>query len=425
MQPRKPFYTSLLFQVTVGIALGVAAGLALPALGKDLKPLGTGFIKLIRMMIAPIIFGTVAVGIGKMGDMRKVGRVGLKALVYFETVTLLALGIGLVMVHVIQPGAGVNADPATLDTTGLSQFTAPGRHMNTVDFLLNIIPSTVVDAFAKGDILQVLLFSCLTGFALAQMGERGQDVLRFIDGFTHALFLAIGYIMRLAPLGAMGAMAFAVASFGSHTLESLLKLLLGVYGTSLLFISLVLGSIASLAGVSLWKLLRTIREEIVIVLGTSSSETVLPRLLTKLENLGCAKPVVGMVVPTGYTFNLDGSSIYLTMAAIFIAQATNTHLTWTQEASILGILLLTSKGAAAVAGGGFICLAATLSAVPTIPVEGLALLLGVDWFMAVCRALTNMIGNCVACVVVAKSENALDMTRCLAVLDGRNPDSAP
>ena len=420
MEKRKPLYTSLLFQVSVGIALGVAAGYLDPSLAKSLKPLGTGFIKLIRMMIAPLIFGTVVVGIAKMGDMKKVGRVGVKAIVYFEAVTVLALVIGLAMVHLIKPGVGVNADPASLDTSGLAQFTGDAGHLSTLNFVLNIIPTSVVDAFAKGDILQVLLFSCIFGVALAVLGDKGQDAVRVIDQFTHAMFLGIGYIMRLAPLGAMGAMAFAVASFGSQTMVSLVKLLIGVYATAGLFVFVVLGLIARSAGFSLLGLLRYIREEIFIVLGTSSSETVLPRLLVKLEEAGCAKSVVGLVVPTGYTFNLDGTSIYLTMAAIFIAQATNTPLSFGQEMAILGVLLLTSKGAAAVAGGGFICLAATLSTVPTIPVAGLSLLLGVDWFMAICRALTNMIGNCVACVVVAKSENALDWERLRQALEGGN-----
>jgi aerobic C4-dicarboxylate transport protein len=422
MGKAKPFYASLLFQVTVGIALGVTLGYLDPSLAKTLKPIGTGFIKLIRMMIAPIIFGTVVVGIAKMGDMKKVGRVGLKAIVYFEVVTILALVIGLAMVHLIKPGVGVNADPSKLDTTGLTQFTTDAGHLSTLNFVMNIIPTSVVDAFAKGDILQVLLFSCIFGVALAAMGDKGLGVLRVVDEFTHAMFLGIGYIMRLAPIGAMGAMAFAIASFGSETMVSLLKLLFGVYATAFLFVALVLGSIAKWSGFSLLKMLRFVSEEIFIVLGTSSSETVLPRLLVKLEKAGCAKSVVGLVVPTGYTFNLDGTSIYLTMGAIFIAQATNTPLTFGQEMTILGVLLLTSKGAAAVAGGGFICLAATLSTIPTIPVAGLTLLLGVDWFMAICRALTNMIGNCVACIVVAKSENALDETRLQNALDG-HPDA--
>jgi len=321
------------------------------------------------------------------------------------------------MVHLIKPGVGVNADPASLDTTGLSAFTSGAHHLGTVDFIMNIIPSSVVDAFAKGDILQVLLFSCLFGVGLAHMGQRGQTLTHVIDDFTAGMFKGIGYIMRLAPLGAMGAMAYAVSTFGSGTLVSLLKLLLGVYVTAFLFIVLVLGTIAKLNGVSLWRFLMYIKEEFFIVMGTSSSETVLPQLMAKLENAGCAQSVVGLVIPTGYTFNLDGTSIYLTMAAIFIAQATNTPLTMGQELTILCLLLLTSKGAAAVAGGGFICLAATLSVIPTLPIGGLALLLGVDWFMATCRALTNMIGNGLATIVVAKWENALDMNRLCRMLD--------
>jgi aerobic C4-dicarboxylate transport protein len=353
-----------------------------------------------------------------MGDMKKVGRVGLKAIIYFEVLTTFALVIGLVMVHVVQPGVGLNADPASLDIKGLSAFTTGAAHLSTVDFLMNIIPMSVVDAFAKGEILQVLLFSCLFGAALAHLGKRGENVLHFIDDFTKGMFVVIGYIMKLAPLGAGGAMAFAIASFGGHTLTALLYLLASVYGTAILFVVVVLGIVAKLAGFSLWKFFLYIKEEFFIVMGTSSSETVLPRLMVKLENAGCAPAVVGLVVPTGYTFNLDGTSIYLTMAAIFIAQATNTPLTWGQEATILGVLLLTSKGAAAVAGGGFICLAATMSTIPTLPIAGLALLLGVDWFMATCRALTNMIGNGVACIVVAKWENAINLKQLHCVLNG-------
>jgi len=414
----KKFYQTLYFQVIVGIAIGIALGFLAPSAAKDLKPLGTGFIKLIKMMIAPIIFGTVVVGIAKMGDMKKVGRVGVKALIYFEALTTLALVLGLAMVHIINPGVGVNADVSKLDTSGITQFTNGSHHLTTLQFVMNIIPNSVVDAFARGEILQVLLFSCLFGFALAHMGKKGEKVLQFIDEFTHNMFVAIGFIMKLAPLGAMGAMAFAVASFGGNTLTGLLKLLLSVYATAFLFVFIVLGTIAKLNGFSLWKFLKYIKEEFFIVMGTSSSETVLPRLMAKMENAGCAQSVVGLVIPTGYTFNLDGTSIYLTMAAVFIAQATNTPLSFGQELTILGILLLTSKGAAAVAGGGFICLAATLSTVPTLPVAGLALLLGVDWFMATCRALTNMIGNGVATIVVARWENALDKNRLKCVLDG-------
>ena len=415
---KKPFYKSLAFQVFIGICIGVALGFLYPSFAKELKPFGVGFIKLIKAMIAPIIFGTVVTGIAKMGDMKKVGRVGLKAIIYFEVLTTFALVIGLVMVHVVQPGVGLNADPASLDIKGLSAFTTGAQHLSTVDFLMNIIPMSVVDAFAKGEILQVLLFSCLFGAALAHLGKRGENVLHFIDDFTKGMFVVIGYIMKLAPLGAGGAMAFAIASFGGHTLTALLYLLASVYGTAILFVVVVLGIVSKLAGFSLWKFFLYIKEEFFIVMGTSSSETVLPRLMVKLENAGCAPAVVGLVVPTGYTFNLDGTSIYLTMAAIFIAQATNTPLTWGQEATILGVLLLTSKGAAAVAGGGFICLAATMSTIPTLPIAGLALLLGVDWFMATCRALTNMIGNGVACIVVAKWENAINLKQLHCVLNG-------
>jgi aerobic C4-dicarboxylate transport protein len=416
--PGKKFYSSLYFRVMVGIAIGILLGFQAPEFAKELKPLGTGFIALIRMMIAPIIFGTVVAGIAKMGDMKKVGRVGIKALIYFELVTTLALAIGLVMVHVIGPGVGMNVDPSSLDTKGIAKFTTGAHDLSTVGFILNIIPSSVVDAFAKGDILQVLLFSCLFGFALAHMGKKGERVVQFIDEFTHGMFVAIGYIMKLAPFGAMGAIAFAVGNFGGKTLGGLGLLLLGVYGTAFLFIVVVLGTIAKLNGFSLWKFFLYIKEEFFIVMGTSSSETVLPRLMAKLENAGCAQSVVGLTIPTGYTFNLDGTSIYLTMAAVFIAQATNTHLTFGQELTILGILLLTSKGAAAVAGGGFICLAATLSSIPTLPVAGLVLLLGVDWFMATCRALTNLMGNGVATIVVANWENALDKDRLHSVLSG-------
>ena len=415
---KKPFYKSLAFQVFIGICIGVTLGFLYPSFAKELKPFGVGFIKLIKAMIAPIIFGTVVTGIAKMGDMKKVGRVGLKAIIYFEVLTTFALVIGLVMVHVVQPGVGLNADPASLDIKGLSAFTTGAQHLSTVDFLMNIIPMSVVDAFAKGEILQVLLFSCLFGAALAHLGKRGENVLHFIDDFTKGMFVVIGYIMKLAPLGAGGAMAFAIASFGGHTLTALLYLLASVYGTAILFVVVVLGIVSKLAGFSLWKFFLYIKEEFFIVMGTSSSETVLPRLMVKLENAGCAPAVVGLVVPTGYTFNLDGTSIYLTMAAIFIAQATNTPLTWGQEATILGVLLLTSKGAAAVAGGGFICLAATMSTIPTLPIAGLALLLGVDWFMATCRALTNMIGNGVACIVVAKWENAINLKQLHCVLNG-------
>lgn len=416
---RGAFYNTLLFRTSVGIAIGVILGLCFPDFAKDLKPLGTGFIKMIRFVIAPIIFGTVVVGIAKMGDMKKVGRVGVKAIVYFEVLTTLAMIIGLVVVNWLQPGAGINADPKALDVGQIAKFTEGAKHLSTTDFFLNIIPHTVVDAFAKGEILQVLFFSVLFGMALAAMGDKGKRIVSLIDEITNAFFKCIHYIMQLAPIGAGGAIAFAVARFGSGTLAGLGELLVGVWGTAFIFVVVVLGIVCRLAGFSLWKLFKYVSEEFFIVLGTSSSETVLPRLMTKLENLGIESGVVGLVIPTGYSFNLDGTSIYLTMAAVFIAQAFNIHLTLGQQVTILLVLLLTSKGAAAVAGGGFICLAATMASLHELPVSGLVLLLGVDWFMATCRALTNMVGNAVACVVVGQWENSVDQERMHAVLDGR------
>jgi len=415
----RAFFGSLLFRVTVGIAIGIALGLLSPELAKALRPLGMGFIKMIRFVIAPIIFGTVVVGIARMGDMKKVGRVGVKALVYFEVLTTFAMVIGLVMVNWLRPGSGINADPKVLDVGQIAKFTEGAKHLSTADFFMNVIPDTVVDAFAKGDILQVLFFAVLFGMAMAAIGERGKRVVDLIDDVTHGFFKCIHYIMQLAPVGAGAAIAFAVAKFGTGTLSGLGQLLLGVWGTAALFVIVVLGIVCRMAGVSLWKLFKYISEEFFIVLGTSSSETVLPRLMTKLENLGIEPGVVGLVIPTGYSFNLDGTSIYLTMAAVFIAQAFNIDLSIGQQLTILLVLLLTSKGAAAVAGGGFICLAATLASLHTLPVSGLVLLLGVDWFMATCRALTNMIGNAVACIVVAKWEDSVDENRMHAVLDGR------
>jgi aerobic C4-dicarboxylate transport protein len=415
---RAPIYTRLYFQVVTGIILGVLLGFVWPETGAAMRPLGDGFIKLIRMIIAPIIFGTVVVGIAKMGDMKDVGRIGIKALVYFEVVSTLALVVGLVVVNLLQPGVGINADPATLDANAVKAYATTAESMTTTQFILNIIPTSVVDAFARGEILQVLLFSILFGLALLHMGEKGKGLISFLDEFTHAMFGVVGMIMRLAPIGAFGAMAFTIGQFGIGTLFSLGKLMAGVYITCLLFVFLILGSIARWSGFSLWKFLKYIREELLIVLGTSSSESVLPRMMAKLENLGCARPVVGLVIPTGYSFNLDGTSIYMTMAAVFIAQATNTPLTVGQQLGILGVLLLTSKGAAAVTGGGFITLAATLSTIPALPVAGLALLIGVDRFMSEARALTNLVGNGVATVAVARWDRALDVRRMKKILDG-------
>lgn len=413
----KPFYKSLYFQVITAIVVGVLLGHLYPQSGEAMKPLGDGFIKLIKMIIAPIIFCTVVVGIAGMEDMKRVGKTGGYALLYFEIVTTLALIIGLVIVNVAQPGAGMNIDPKTLDTKGIAAYTAPGKMQGTVDFLLGIIPSTVVDAFAKGEMLQVLLVAVMFGFALHRFGGRGTLVFDFIEKTSHVLFVIVGYIMKLAPIGAFGAMAFTIGKYGVGSLLSLAKLMGAFYATCFAFVFIVLGIIARLHGFSVWKFIKYIKEELLIVLGTSSSESVLPRMMAKLENLGVRKSTVGLVVPTGYSFNLDGTSIYLTMAAVFIAQATNTPMSLTQQLTLLAVLLLTSKGAAGVTGSGFIVLAATLSAVGHVPVAGLALILGIDRFMSEARALTNLVGNGVATVVVGKWTGDLDEARLRAQLN--------
>lgn len=414
----KQVYQKLYFQVLVAIVIGAAIGFFYPALGVQLKPLGDAFIKLIKMMIAPVIFTTVVIGIARMGNMREVGRVGIKALIYFEVVSTIALAIGLIVVNIYRPGAGINADVSSLEAA--SAYTNGVKSTSTVDFLLNIIPSSIVDAFAKGEILPVLLFSILFGLALAHLGDQGKRAVSVLDDFGHGLFGVVGIIMKAAPVGAFGAMAFTIGKYGLDTLLSLGKLMLSVYTTCFFFIAVILGLIARASGFSLWKFLKYIKEEILIVLGTSSSETVLPHIMLKLERMGCAKPVVGMVIPTGYTFNLDGTSIYLTMATVFIAQATNVDLSAMQQLAILGVLLLTSKGAAAVTGGGFITLAATLSTLDTLPVAGLTLLLGVDRFMSEARAITNLIGNGVATIVVAKWEKAFDNDKAQRALNGES-----
>jgi aerobic C4-dicarboxylate transport protein len=411
-------YKSLYVQVLAGIALGVVFGFLSPDQAAAMKPLGDGFIKLVKMLIAPIVFTTVVVGIAHMGAMKDVGRIGLRALVYFEVVSTIALVIGLVVVTVLQPGAGLGFDPATADLQAVAQYTSASQHLSTVDFLLNVIPETVVGAFARGEVLQVLLFSVVFGLALLRLGPRVARLVELISMTSAALFDVVALIMRLAPIGAFGAMAFTVGRYGIGSLISLGKLMAGVYLTCAFFVFVVLGAIAAATGFSILKFLKYISEEILIVLGTSSSESVLPRIMAKLEYLGCAKPVVGLVVPTGYSFNLDGTSIYMTMAAIFVAQASGVHLTLSQELGILGVLLLTSKGAAAVTGSGFVTLAATLAAFPTIPVAGLTLLLGVDRFMSEARAITNLIGNAVATMVIAKWDGALDLARARRILDG-------
>ena len=412
------FFRSLYFQVLVGIVIGVALGAFYPALGEQMKPLGDAFVKLIKMLIAPIIFFTVVSGIAGIGDMKKLGRVGLKALLYFEVVTTLALVIGLIVVRFVQPGAGINATPESLNAGATSQYVQQAQELSFTDHLLKIIPDTFLSAFTGGEILQVLFIAILFGVALTAFGEKGKPIVRLFDTISHIFFGIISIIMKAAPIGAFGAMAFTIGKYGIKTLLPLGKLMLCVYLTAAFFVFVVLGLIAYFHNFSIFKFLRYIKEEIFIVLGTSSSESALPRMMVKLENLGCSKSVVGLVIPSGYSFNLDGTAIYLTIAAIFVAQATNTPLTLWEEIKILLILMLTSKGAAGVTGSGFITLAATLSSVGTIPVAGIALLLGVDRFMSEMRSITNLIGNGVATVVVSKWEREFDADRAEKVLNG-------
>ena len=411
-------FRSLYAQVLTAIVIGVAVGHFFPTVGEGLKPLGDGFIKLIKVVIGPIIFCTVVSGVASMRDTKKIGRVGGKALLYFEVVTTAALLIGLVVVNLVGPGRGMNINPATLDTSGITKYTDAAGEQTVADFILHVIPTTFVSAFTEGDLLQVLLIALLSGFALVRMGDPGQRVLKGIDAVSVMVFNILGFIMKLAPIGAFGAMAFTIGKYGVGSLQQLAYLMGTFYVTCALFVFVLLNIIAGLAGFSLWKFLRYIKEELLLVLGTSSSESALPRLMTKLENAGATKSVVGLVVPTGYSFNLDGTSIYLTMAAVFIAQATNTNLSFAQEVALLGILLLTSKGAAGVTGSGFVVLAGTLAALGTVPVAGLALILGIDRFMSEGRAITNIIGNGVATLVVARSEKELDMDRLTRVLNG-------
>ena len=413
----QPFWKTLYFRVIIGIVAGTLVGIFFPKFGESMKPLGDAFIKLIRMMIAPIIFLSVVVGIAGIGDVKKLGRVGVKALLYFEVVTTLALAIGLGVATLFQPGRGMNIDASTLDTKSIAQYMGPGKELSGIDFLMNIIPDTFASAFNKGEILQVLLLAILAGLALMAI-DKDKSLTRMADSLAHVSFKVIAYIMEAAPIGAFGAMAFTIGKFGVHTLVALGKLMLCVYITSILFVVVVLGLITFFAGINLWKFIKFIREELLIVLGTSSSETALPRMIVKMERLGCSKSVVGLVIPSGYSFNLDGTSIYLTIAALFIAQATNTHLSFGQEVFILLVLMLNSKGAAAVTGGGFITLAATLSALRTIPVAGITLLLGIDRFMSQMRSLVNLIGNGVACIIVAKWEGEFNADQAQRALAG-------
>jgi aerobic C4-dicarboxylate transport protein len=415
---KKPFYKILYVQVLTAIVVAVILGHYYPIVAVDMKPLGDGFIKLIKMIIALVIFCTVVSGIAGMQDMKKVGRVGGKALLYFEVVSTIALLIGMLVGNFIAPGAGFNADPASLDAKAVAQYAGKAKEQSIFEFGLNIIPNTVIDAFARGDILPVVLISLLFGYVLSRLGDRAKPVRDVIDAGSELMFGAINVIMRLAPIGAFGAMAFTVGRYGIGSLGPLLKLIGVFYLTSIIFVFGILGSIAMWSGFSIWKFLVYIREEILIVLGTSSSDTVLPSLMAKLEGLGCSKPVVGLVVPTGYVFNTDGSSIYMTLAALFVAQATNTDLSLTQQIAIVAVAMLTSKGASGVTGASFIALVGTLSVVPAIPVAGMALILGIDRFMSEARALVNVIGNGVATIVISRWENEIDVERMRAVLNG-------
>lgn len=402
-------FKSLYFQVLIAIAIGIALGRFYPNFAVELKPLGDGFIRLIKMMIAPIIFCTIVTGIAGMQSTKKVGRVGLKSILYFEVVTTIALLIGLVVINVLKPGAGMNIDPATIDAKAVEGFISESKNQTVSEFILHIIPENIVNALSTGSILQVLFFSILFGFALSKIGEKASPLLKGIQSLESGLFSLINMIMKLAPIGALGAMAFTIGKYGLGSLEQLGQLMLCFYITCIVFIAVVLGGILKYTGFNLFRLLGFLKEELLLVLGTSSSEAALPSLMNKLEKAGCSEPVVGLVVPTGYSFNLDGTSIYLTMAAVFLAQATNTPLDIQHQVTLLLILLLTSKGAAGVTGSGFITLAATLPAVGHIPVTAIALILGIDRFMSEGRALTNIIGNAVATIVVAKWEKEIDL----------------
>jgi aerobic C4-dicarboxylate transport protein len=410
------------FWVLLAIIAGGLIGHFWPAVGVALKPLGDAFINLVKMLIGPIIFLTVVLGIAGVSDVKKVGRVGVKAILYFEVVSSFALVIGLLVVNTLKPGAGFNVDPATLNTAEVNKYVSAAHEQGTVQFLMHIIPTTFTQAFTgDGDLLQVLLLAVLFGFAMIHLGERGRPVMTVIESLSKVFFRMMGMIMRVAPFGALGAMAFTIGRYGVHSLGPLLELMGGFYLTCILFVVVVLGTIARLTGFSIFKFVRYIREELLLVLGTSSSESALVPLMQKLERLGCSKSVVGLVVPSGYSFNLDGTNIYLTMASIFIAQALNVELTLTQEITLLAVAMLTSKGASGVTGAGFITLAATLAVVPSVPVAGLSLILGVDRFMSEARALTNIIGNGVATIVVSHWEKELDRESMEAVLDGGEP----
>ena len=408
-KPRRPWYTVLYIQVLLAIAVGVLIGHYFPHAGVALKPLGDGFISLNKMMIGPVIFCTVVHGIGSMRDLKKIGRVGVKTLFYFEAVSTVALALGLVIGELLQPGRGFNIDPATIDPNAVASYVHRAKEEGIVAHLLAIIPETFISAFATGDLLQVLLISILTGFAISYLGDLGERINGVIDAMGKIFFGIIRIIVRAAPIGAFGAMAFTVGTYGVASLVNLLELIATFYLTSILFVLLVLGTIARFAGFSILRFLAYIKDELLIVLGTSSSETVLPHMIEKMERLGASKSVVGLVIPTGYSFNLDGTNIYMTLATLFLAQAMNTPLGLGQELGILAVAMITSKGASGVTGAGFVTLAATLAIVPDIPIQSLAILLGIDKFMSECRALTNLVGNGVATIVISRWEGELDV----------------
>ena len=415
---KKPFYTSLSFQVLAGVAIAIILGYVSPTTAAAMKPLGDAFIRLITMIITLVIFCTLVTGIAGMDDMKKVGRVGGKALLYFEVVSSLALLVGLVVGNLVRPGSAFNIDPATLDAGSVAQYAGQAKAQTVTEFIVHIIPTTVVDAFAKGDILQVLLVSLLFGFALSMAGPRCKPLVDALAALTQAVFGIVAILMRFAPIGAFGAMAFTIGKYGLSSLGPLAKLMATLYLTPIFFVVVVLGGIARFSGFGIFRFLWFLREEILLVLATSSSEPALPSLMNKLEKLGCSQALVGLVVPTGYTFNADGTSLYMTLAALFVAQATNTHLTLLQQFTILGVALLTSKGASGVQGAAFIALVATMMVIPTIPVAGMALILGIDRFLSMCRAAVNMIGNAVATLVIARWENELDRNVLRAQLEG-------
>jgi aerobic C4-dicarboxylate transport protein len=420
-QPKLPFYRHLYFQVLTAIIAGILLGHFYPQLGTQLKPLGDAFIKLVKMIIAPVIFLTVTTGIAGMSDLKKVGRVAGKAMLYFLVFSTLALAIGLVVANVVQPGSGMHISAASLDATAVETYTAKAHEASIVGFLMNIIPQTIVGAFADGDILQVLFFSVLFGVALGMVGDKGRPVTDFLNAVTAPMFRLVAILMKAAPIGAFGAMAFTIGKYGIGSIANLAFLIGTFYLTSAIFVFVVLGAVARYNGFSIIALIRYLKEELLLVLGTSSSEAALPGLMAKMERAGCKRSVVGLVIPTGYSFNLDGTNIYMTLAALFIAQATDTPLTYGDQILLLLVAMLSSKGAAGITGAGFITLAATLSVVPSVPVAGMALILGIDRFMSECRALTNFIGNAVATVVVARWENELDKDQLAAALAGNAP----